>query len=230
MFNIEAPLVTENELNGIIYKLKNELKVNPINDGYVIPSAIRDNVGTPSILVNWDSLIYQAGPGSATNLPWIQLSFPKGYIFPTAYSMRGVYETNTGRTFAIEWNVYGIFEGDENSENKWELLVTNNNTESTYCNTLYNSGYQDERVGTFTLPKIPTKGYRHSRWREKTPNIAYYYFVSSGLDIYGTYSSSPTLNSSPTQNINKKQYSCYYSFAIYRLIISSLLGNMIIKL
>jgi hypothetical protein len=224
---IEAPLITKNELNGFIYKLKNELNVNPINDGYVIPSSISTYIGSLNTIINWDTFLYQTGSGSLSNPPWVQLSFPKRYFFPTAYSMRGIYEENYGRIFATSWNVYGIREGDESDESKWDLLATNTSSESTYCNTRYSTYYcRDKRVGTFTLPNVSTKGYRYMRWRGKTSCCdPSYYFATSGLDVYGTFSTSQTL---PTK-INIKPYSCYYNCAIHSIEISAFLINLLNK-
>ena len=56
---VEAPLLEPNELDGIIFKLKKDLNIDPINDKYVVPSSI-DKDEDPSILVNWDSLVYSA--------------------------------------------------------------------------------------------------------------------------------------------------------------------------
>ena len=192
---VESPLVTPNELNGIIYKLKNDLKIDPIKGKHVVPSSIKDCIGTASILVNWDSLVYVA-KGSATDLPWVQLSFPKGYIFPTAYSMRGVYKENSGYRFATSWDVFGIKEGEEKDENKWELLATNTSSESTYCNQLSSTGNcRDNKTGTFTLEPIQsTEGFKHLRWRMNTTSFSNsYYFATSGIDVYGTLVNVPRI-------------------------------------
>jgi hypothetical protein len=111
--------------------------------------------------------------------------------------MKGV----TGSShFSTEWYVYGIQEGDESNENRWDLLSTNKNTESTYCITVTSSGgCNDLRVGTYNIKNNSTKGYRHLRWRQKTPCCGGYYFSTTGIDVYGTLSSSPTLSPSPTQ-------------------------------
>lgn len=216
---IEAPLVTWNMLNGIIYKLKNELMLDPIDNNLIIPSSIRSSSGNPSRLVYWNSYIYSAGAGSPLDLPWVQLSFPRGFFFPTAYSMRGVYLNDTfGYYFATEWNVYGIEEGAENDESKWHLLATNNNTESIYCNIVNNiGGCTDINVGTFTLKNMSTNGYKHLRWRQKVSCCDKYYFATSGLDIYGTFYIPP--------NYKYNRFSCYCRCAIYSIIFPILLVN-----
>ena len=48
---VDSPLVTRNPLNGIIYKLKNSFKIDPIKDKYVIPSSFNTYKGSVSNLV-----------------------------------------------------------------------------------------------------------------------------------------------------------------------------------
>ena len=193
IIKVESPLVTENELNGIIYKLRNDLNVDPIKAKYVVPSSIKDCAGTASIIVNWDSSVYQA-VGDSSNFPWIQLSFPKGYIFPTAYSMREVYREFSLFTFATSWDVFGIKEGYEKDENSWELLATNNLNESTYCTGSSHFGCNDNRTGTFTLKQTKSaEGFKHLRWKLKTSCNDYYCFATSGIDVYGTLVNVPKI-------------------------------------
>ena len=184
---IDVPLVTKNELNGIIYKLKQK---NKISKKYIIPSASAINQKfSAHRLITWDTYVFQTAAGTETDLPWIQLSFPRGFIYPTAYSMRGTYEKAAARQFATSWYVFGIHEGDENDESKWDLLAMNLSSESTFCNRVWHNGNcNDTRVGTFDLkPLTSYKGYRSLRWRLKTPsNAGSYYFATSGIDVYGT--------------------------------------------
>ena len=97
--------------------------------------------------------------------------------------------------FAKTWNVYGIFEGDENNEEKWDLLGTNNTSESTYCTTTNSFGCCiDNNIGTFTLKPMPSNlGYKHIRWRSEVGSGcgSEHWFATSAIDVYGTLSSSP---------------------------------------
>ena len=194
-FSIDARLEVPNELNGIISKIKNVYKINPINDEYVIPSSSGGDVGNVNTVVLWDNYLHQTCVLSNA-IAWIQLSFPKGYIYPNAYSMRGTYEENNGRYFPLSWIIYGIYEGDIGNQNKWVKLGENNVSESTYCNNVLNGNTcQDKRVGTFVLNKpIPTRGYKYMRWVLKTSCVAAYNcFAASGIDIYGILSNSSIL-------------------------------------
>lgn len=223
---IVAPLVTENELNGIIYKLKTEFGIKPIEDEYVIPTSNGDSGwGVVDNIVNWDSLVYTTASGSSSNPPWVQLTFTKGYIFPNAYSMRGVYTSSTAFNFANSWNVYGIHEGDESNDNKWDLLGVNDTSESTFCNTLHNKVYcDDSRVGTFTLKPMPSSvGYKAMRWKYKTSPSNTYIFATSGIDVYGTLSISSSLKN------NRKKASCYCKCSASHFIITIMFGNMMIN-
>ena len=217
-FNINVKLEVPNGLNGIINKLKSVYKVDPITEEYVIPSSNDNCLGNVNTLVLWDNYVFQAcGNGIK---PWIQLSFPKGYIFPNAYSMRGTYEESYGRFYPTSWTVYGIYGGDINNPNKWVKLGENNVNESTYCNNVWsNKGCRDKRVGTFKLKEtVPKKGYKYMRWVLKTSCGNGDYFASSGLDIYGVFSKSPYYY------MKKKSCRCsnnYFSFvfiAIFTLI------------
>ena len=217
---LKVPLVTKSALNGIIYKLKNEFNVNPIDDFYVVPTASSVNSGFDvKTIVSWDAAAFQTSPGSESNLPWIQLNFPRSYIFPTAYSIKGTYETNSEKMFASEWEVYGIKDGDENKEHNWQLLATNKSSETSFCRTLYNvCGCRDASVGTYTLESKKTnKGFKRLRWKLKTPSCNNgYYFAASAIDVYGTLSSNPLL-------------SCYCRCSMYRFQVAVLLSNMMIS-
>lgn len=48
----------------------------------------------------------------------MKFPFLRGFIFQTAYSMRGVTES---KLFLEKWNVYGIKKGDLNKEKKIEF-------------------------------------------------------------------------------------------------------------
>ena len=123
---IHIPLTNKGILNGIIYKLKQTLTDDIIISDYVTPSSIRDQIGQKNELITWSDSEYQAGPGSASNCPWIQLTFPNHYMYPTAYSMRGVLK---GHCIATSWHIYGIYENDEDNEKNWELLGVNDTSE-----------------------------------------------------------------------------------------------------
>ena len=193
-FNVDAKLEVANALNGIISKLKNVYNITPIDEEYVVPSSNSGGgQGKVKTLVLWDNYLYQTCGYSEAGT-WMQLSFPKGYIYPNAYSMRGTYEANFGRYFPTSWIVYGIYEGDIDDANKYIKLGENKINDSTYCNSVYsNGGCRDKRVGTFKLKKpIPTKGYKYMRWVIKTHDYGNC-FASSGLDVYGVLSNSSIL-------------------------------------
>ena len=173
-------------MSEIINKLKTSYGVSdPISSNYVDPSAI-GNAGSIDTLIMWNSFYYFAGPSKSA---WFQLTFPYRFIYPSAYSMRGVYDKSNpnGCQYAKSWYVYGIHEGDEDDSNKWELLGINDTSQSLYCRVLVGSleGCQDKNVGSFTLkPMKSQNGFRHIRW--VTKETSHSYFGVSGLDVYGT--------------------------------------------
>lgn len=200
---VKAPLVTPNALNGIIYKIKNELKFDPIVEKIVVPSSVNDIEGTCKTLVYWNESVFDAGNSTLYKYPWFQLSFPKGFIYPTNFSMRGVKYADSakGYCFPSSWEVLGIPKGEENDESKWDLLAINSFSESTYCKNIAGKGCNDIiNVGTYKL-KYTNKGYRHLRWRLKTVYAGNAYFPSSGIDVYGVLYRS---NYYETQSITKK--------------------------
>lgn len=213
-YRIEVPLTTRNKLDGIIYVLKNKYKIDPIVENFVVPSA-NENVNTVNSLVYWNVSGFQI-PGSSTNLPWVQLSFPNRYIFPTAYSMGSPYKSGAIFSFAKVWDVYGIYENDESNEVNWKLLKTDDTSESTYCVYLSGDMCNDNRTGTFVLRQnYLRKGFKHLRWRLKVQSpSSNYYFSTSGLDVYGTLSSSNTLSRFVNMN------TCYCRFSRSRIFVS----------
>ena len=150
--------------------------------------------------------------------------FPKSFIFPTAYSLRSPYDADGGRySHAKIWNAYGIYEGDEDNEANWELLATNETSESNYCNVVDSDGYCNSKdVGSFTLkPYQSSKGFKYLRWRYKVGSPSKdYYFSTSAIDVYGTLSSSSTIIR------NKKGNTCFCRCSVYRFLITALASNL----
>ena len=192
IYRLDVPLTTKNALNGIIYTLNNTYKINPLKQKYVVPSSFGTAHGHLTSLVDWQDE-YVAGQGSEENPPWVQLTFPRGVIFPTAYSMRGV---SSQYSFAKSWYVYGISKGDEFNKNNWRLLGENDTSQSTFCNILLGDGCADTRTGTFELrTTFSNEGFRHLRFvaKEHSPSDRYF-FSTSGIDIYGKYIFSETIH------------------------------------
>ena len=204
------------ELKGIIYKLKEVLGVkDPIASNYVIPSSVGDRDSSYNVksLVLWNANFY--GTSYVANA-WIQLTFPKRYIFPTAYSLKGY----KNYCHAKSWNVYGIHEGDENKDkSSWDLLGENDTTQSPYCNPPA-SGCASDSVGTLTLKPLPSvQGYRSIRWMT-TENSASCRptFMVSAVDVYGILTNVKFID------INIKNSNEFY---MLRHLITALMGNSV---
>ena len=209
-----------NFLKGIIHYIKNGLGINdPIASNIVIPSAMGSALGDQKTLVLWDSDCFLATTNANS---WVQLSFPGRYIFPSAYSLRGV----TGVwCYPLEWNVYGIKDGEENkTSDDWDLIGSSKTSESTYC--LTNSvTCNDTTVGTFKLKRMHSLiGYRHLRWmitKGSCSDIPR--FATSGIDVYGTLS---------VLNINLKDAKNIQRICEVHLmnhLISAAAGNAVIQ-
>jgi len=172
---------TGNYLNGIIYKLKNDLKIDPISKNYVEVLSMGTRTGNINSLIAWNGTFST----SFDSKSWFQLTFPERYVFPTHYSFKG---PGDGWCFALEWNVYGIYEGDQSNSNKWVLLASNNAYNSNFC-----SGHTDytygSSVGLFSLTYTNSQtGFRAIRWitSKSSTSCSSPCFTLGGLDIFGT--------------------------------------------
>ena len=147
-----------NVLKGIIYEIKETYRINdPIASNIVTPSTIGNVAGDAKNLIFWNAQLRT----TRTTGSWFQLTFPGRHLFPTAYSLKG--PTRTGSCYAKSWDVYGIHEGDENKEKeKWDLLGSNDTSQSEYC---YNQGPNCNSLnknGTYTLKPLESNiGYKH---------------------------------------------------------------------
>ena len=95
------------DLKGIIHKIKNEFNINnPIKSKIITAESSGDRENTADATILWDQVSWQSTP---SDYPWLQITFPKSLIIPTAYSIRGVNAASGLRCFAKSWNVYGIY-------------------------------------------------------------------------------------------------------------------------
>ena len=192
---ITVPLVTKNAFNGIIYKLKNKYKLDPLIENIIALSSSKDKYGSINTLIYWNEARYGANDTPENPNPWFEISFTTSFVFPTAFSMRGV---SAGNNFPASWEVFGIPEREENNENNWDLLATNNFEESTYCKIHDTCCYDGTNIGTYLL-KYTSKGYKHLRWRLKTTyDNNNPFFPVTGIDIYGTLSYSKIIKKKMT--------------------------------
>ena len=182
---LTVPFSNTGEHHGIINKLTKTYGVDLLAEKYVELSSSPRFTGEINTLVNHGTGHYQSkSDGSST---YIQISFLKGYIFPTGYTLKG--PTGSDYAFSKSWYVYGIHEDDEKNEEKWELLGENDTTQSTYCQKLYGGDCKDDRVGSFSLKQMKTSlGYKFLRWKTKEGCSHGEAFITSGIDVYGTLS------------------------------------------
>ena len=176
-----------NNLNGIIYSLKNKFNIaNPIDDGIIVPSGTTTESRSSNIentIVGWSESCW-ATVNTDPN-PFYQIYFPKHWLLVSGYSLRGC----SLWSYPKKWKVFGFNEENKNNESKWDELGENSSTSSqpfcyttsTYCDTNF-------AVGTFTT-KITNKFYQYIRFvstqSSYTNNPR---FILSGFDIFGTLS------------------------------------------
>ena len=182
---ITVPFSNTGEHHGIINKLTEEYKIDLLAKKIVKLKSSGRNTGEISTIINHGTGHYQ--PTSNDNNTYIQTTFLKGFVYPTGYTLKG---TKNAFNYAKSWYVYGIHEGDEDAENKWDLLAINDTSQSTYCAIIAGNGNcNDDRVGSFDLKPLPSlKGYKHLRWKVKEPGPHYFCFLTAGIDVYGTLS------------------------------------------
>jgi hypothetical protein len=192
--------ISGNALNGIIYSLKTKYNItNPIESGYIIPSASNTEGGDiKNTIVGWQQTCWYT---SLTYPPlYYQVYFPRGQIEVTGYSLRGC----PGMCFPTNWKVYAFHEENMNNESSWDVLGDNISSASQpYCYTT-STNCQTYDTGTFTV-KRTNKFYKYVRF-VMTGGSCYSYtkgrFISSGFDIFGTLSflTNPYIQ---TQKINQ---------------------------
>ena len=107
---IKVPFSDTGKHHGIINKLNKAYGIDLLGQRYVYLSSSTKYTGDINTIVNHGTGHYQTQDISTMN-SFIQISFLKGYIFPTGYTIRGI--TN-GYDYSKSWYVYGIHEGDEN--------------------------------------------------------------------------------------------------------------------
>jgi hypothetical protein len=186
---ITIPFIDTGKHHGIINTLNKACEIDLLGENWVSLSSSEVYTGEISTLVNHGTGHFQSKDSSKSNT-YIQVSFLKGYVFPTGYTLKGVKGLCS---YSKSWYVYGIHEGDEGDESKWDTLGVNDTTQSTYCHMPNSRGYcDDDAVGSFSLKSMPSsRGYKHLRWKLKDPNDEYYAFITAGIDIYGTLSNNP---------------------------------------
>ena len=179
------------DLKGIIYEIKEKYGItNPVKRKIVLANSSGNKENTHDAVILWDKKSWQSAPA---NNPWIQLDFPKGFIQPTAYSIRGVKPFDQ-RCFAKTWDVFGIYNNDENNKTKWIKLASNKSSETNFCKNTVKNACFDFSVGTYNLESMKSsKGFRHIRFvltetveNEFCIGENNHYFATSGIDIYGT--------------------------------------------
>ena len=175
-------------LKGIINEIRTKHSIeNPITSGIVIPTANGTEAGHLDNVVNWKGS-WQSSPET---YPWLQLTFPQSLISPTGYSIKGPY--SGPHCYAVEWDVYGIKDGDENFSNKWVFLTHSKASDTSFCHKLMEYACCDDSIGTYNFDKHNSFWkFRHLRFVLTHSNDKHYncvtkhYFATGGIDFYGS--------------------------------------------
>ena len=203
---------TEGKLNGIFYHLVNTYNyTNPIESGFVIPSASNEYNGNVNDTVLWNTDIFRTRLSNGNDV-YLQFKFPGSFLYPSGYSIRGVTSAKN-YYYQSEWTLYGFNEGEESDSNKWDVIVQNTSSETNFCG---GNNYCDGKtVYTYTF-KQTNKGYRYIRWKDTKSTTSDLIFATSGIDVFGTLTTSRYVAKSKQLKTCKKfLISSKYSFATF---------------
>ena len=180
-----------NPPDGLINEIKTKYSIaNPITAGIVTPTASATQKGSVDTVILWDSFNWYTSIDSGS---YLQLFFPKRYIFLSGYSLRGIAD---GFHYQKKWRVEGFNIGEENDKDKWTLLARNTSTERSFCNNngCNNNGCQSTSIATYSIPQI-NKAFQYIRWTYEEPSCSgYERIATSGVELYGTLSSVATIS------------------------------------
>ena len=186
---ITVPFNDTGEHHGLFNTLNKHFGVDLLGEKYVDLTSSEKYTGEISTLVNHGTGHYQSKSASCDT--FMQITFLKGFIFPTGYTLKG----KNGHSYSKSWYVYGIHRGDENFKSKWDVLAINDTSQSTYCSPETSSiNCGDTKVGSFKLkPQRSKKGYKHIRMQLKEGSNNNCPFLTEGIDFYGSILLSETL-------------------------------------
>ena len=116
-----------NPPDGLINAIKNVYSIsNPLTSGIINLSPSSTDSGNVETVVLWNSNVWTTKKEEGS---YLQLQFPKRFIFLSGYSLRGT----TTYYYSKTWRVEGFNEGEESDKTKWTLLARNTSSERNYC-------------------------------------------------------------------------------------------------
>ena len=197
---------TGNTLSGIINEIHTRYNIdNPVSKGIIKATSSSGSIaGSVNTIANWDQTYFRIYSSSSV---YVQMQFINRYIFPTAYSFRGVIPSDQ-YCYAKKWKVLGFNKEEENSPSMWSTLDEDASTSGSYCGTsTHCSGRNNE---TFLLKNV-NKGYQCIRWTPSSSSCGNsdMYFAASAIEVYGTLSTSKSIKRARTREI--KRYLVYAS-------------------
>ena len=167
---------TGDKLKGIFYELKTKYVDNPISDNIVSLNGTTSDGNINNVI------LWNGGWASSLYSDYLEISFPRHYLFPTHYTIKS---PSQDWFYPKKWIVYGYnSELDRKDEDKWIKLHEGISSETIFCGT--GSRCDKQRINTFPL-NIANKqktSFKFIRFInvEPTENM---HFVTAGIDFYG---------------------------------------------
>ena len=195
--------------DGLINAIKTKYGIqNPISSGIIKLEASSTASGNIETVVLWNTDCWRTKSESGS---YIQLQFSQRYVFLSGYSIG---EVSTGSYYSKTWRVQGFNPGEKNSPNKWSLLSRNTSAERNLCSCASNCNGNAFR--TYNVNQR-NKGFQFIRFtcEESSAGGTSCRFATSGLELYGTLSSTNFHSSKKV----KKLYALKFLIFTYILIV-----------
>ena len=201
--SVIGPISPSNPPNGIIHTIRTNHGIsNPVTEGIIKPTALNTDSGS----IN--NVVLSSGDWATTQTlnpsPFFQLEFPNRFLFLSAYSMKGI--SNTGWCCQSKWRIEGFNKENEGDSSKWTLLGRNTSSEKNFCGD--SSRCSSNEISTYSVI-VQSKGFRYIRWTSEDSycGSSYCRFVASGMEVYGTLSTSSLVAKT------RKKCSCLMTFS-----------------
>ena len=162
-------------LKGIFYELKKYV-ANPVSENIVTLYSTTSKGNIESVVMwngDWATRI---------GTEYLEISFPKHYLFPTHYTLRS---PSMSYYYPKKWIVYGYnSESDRSDQNKWVELHKGISSDSVFCGT--QPDCDGQRTNTFQMYGLnKSTHFKFIRFVNVEHSSSNVHFVTSGIDFYG---------------------------------------------
>ena len=163
-------------LEGIVKHIKS-IYSDPIGSNIIATEA---QTSDAKYLVTWNEMTSFSCNEKAYSL----FRFPGRFLFPTHYTITGVFDWY----YQKKWTIHGYNSGEENDKSKWTLLGENESTSDKFCGTAEKCN--SNTPATYSM-KPTNKGFEFIRFQSEISShsdASYSYFITSATEFFGTLS------------------------------------------